>query len=60
MASPVDAADAAALTEVGVGYGLVVDDSLLLTISIFRAHYDTTSHTVMIPFDSLNAVLLIP
>ena len=35
MASLVDAADAAALTEVGVGYGLVVDDSLQLTIPIF-------------------------
>ena len=35
MASLVDAADAAALTEVGVGYGLVVDDSLRLTISMF-------------------------
>ena len=35
MASLVDAADAAALTEVGVGYGLVVDDSLQPTISIF-------------------------
>ena len=35
MASLVDAADAAALTEVGVGYGLVLDDSLQPTISIF-------------------------
>ena len=60
MASLADGADAAALTENGFGYGLVVDDSLQPTISIFRAHYDTTSHTVMIPFDSLNAVLLIP
>ena len=60
MASLVDAADAAALTEVGVGCGLVVDDSLQLTISIFWTHYYTTCHTLMIPFDSLNAVLLIP
>ena len=35
MASLVDAADAAALTEFGVGCGLVVDDSLQLAISIF-------------------------
>ena len=35
MATLVDAADEAALTKVGVGCGLVVDDSLQLTISIF-------------------------
>ena len=35
MASLVDAADASALTKVGVGYVLVVDDSLQLTISMF-------------------------
>ena len=34
-ASLVDAADAAAPTEVGVGCGLIVDDSLQPTISIF-------------------------
>ena len=50
MTSLVDAADAAALTEVGVGYGLVVDDNLQLTISIFS---DTLSYHFSYINDSL-------
>ena len=50
MASLVDAADAAALTEVGVGCGLAVDDSLQLTISIFS---DTLSYHFSYINDSL-------
>ena len=50
MASLVDPANAAALTEVGVGCGLVVDDSLQLTIPIFL---DTLSYHFSYINDSL-------